>query len=173
MSPAEVHQYHQVVARWANMRSHLDLLVWLQGDVQRYLPHKILIAAWGNFSTGDVQYDVLSPMPGVRSHTALAVNLIPMLQRLFARWQSFGQKPFTLNVGQEGFVFNQAGASEHCKLGGALHHMRSVSVHGINDTRESHDWLYLVFSDELQSMETHSSAMAMLLPYIDMGLRQV
>lgn len=174
MSPAETHDYHQIVARWAHMRSHLDLLVWLQGDVQRYLPHKILIAAWGDFATGEVQYDVLSPIPGVRSHTAQAMNLIPMLQRLFERWQSFGRKPFTLNVGQEGFFLNQAaGSSPPCKLGSALNHMRSVSVHGINDSRESHDWLYLVFSDELQSVDTHSAAMAMLLPYIDMGLRQV
>jgi transcriptional regulator EpsA len=173
MSPADMRDYHQVVSRWANMRSHFDLLVWLQGDLQRYLPHQILIAAWGSFSTGEVQYDVLSPIPGVRSHTTKAMNLIPMLQRLFERWQAFDHKPFALNVGHEGFIFSKENAGEHCNLGNALHNMRSVAIHGINDARGSHDCLYLAFSDSTQSVETHSAAMAMLLPYIDMALRQV
>ncbi|MCY7307449.1 MAG: hypothetical protein LH632_15140 [Rhodoferax sp.] len=70
LSPKELQLYHGVVIRSVEVRSHFDLLVWLQGDLQRYLPHDILIAGWGDFQGGNILHDIVSPAPGVRPHNA-------------------------------------------------------------------------------------------------------
>ena len=173
MSSADIHDYHQVVARSMNMRSHFDLLIWLQGDMQRYLPHHIMVAAWGDFDGGTVQYDVLSPLDGVRSHTTNPLTIVPMLQRLFMRWCEFGNKPFSVAVGSDGLMSQGDDALGPCGLRTALVQMRSALVHGIRDARGSHDCLYVAFSAQDQETEAQNHAMAMVLPYVDIALRQV
>lgn len=172
MSSSDIHDYHQVVTRSMNMRSHFDLLIWLQGDMQRYFPHHIMVAAWGNFDEGAIQYDVLSPLAGVRSHTTNPLTVVPMLQRLFLRWSEFGNKPFSMAVGTDGFISEDE--TLKCGLRSALCNMRSAMVHGIKDARGSHDCLYVAFSTRTRdATENESGAMAMVLPYVDIALRQV
>ena len=38
--------YLVLVQAGLEIRRHVDLLDWLQGDVQRYLPHDILMTGW-------------------------------------------------------------------------------------------------------------------------------
>jgi transcriptional regulator EpsA len=171
LTTEDLHHYHRVVTHSVEVRSHFDMLIWLQGDMQKYLPHDILIAAWGDFSTGAVQHDIISAMSGVRSHASHTEPLTPLLTRLFARWAEFGKKPFSLNAGQSGFSLDDAGLKS--ARGGALLKMRSATVHGITDERGSHDCLYVVFSTREHFTEKERSAMAMVLPYIDTALRQV
>jgi transcriptional regulator EpsA len=164
LTSAEIQHYHRVLMRSAEVRSHFDLLLWLQGDVQRYLPHHILLAAWGNFQDGQIQYDVLSPLPGVRSHTTQPQAVQPMLRRLFIRWSEFGRKPFVLNVGQDGFLLN--GDTKSCALGRSLLQMRSAMVHGITDARGHVDCLYIAFGMNASYGDKDSGAMAAVLPYM-------
>jgi transcriptional regulator EpsA len=171
LSPDEIQHYHRVVTHSVNVRSHFDVLVWLQGDMQRYLPHDIMIAAWGDFTAGAVQHDIISAMTGVRSSDSNPETLTPMLLRLFARWKEFGKKPFSLNTGESGFLLEDTGLK--CALGDALQQMRSAMVHGIHDERGSHDCLYVTFSTRERVFEHERSAMAMVLPHIDSALRQV
>lgn len=171
LSSTDIQHYHRVVTQSGEVRSHFDLLLWLQGDMQRYLPHDIMVAAWGNFQDSQIQYDVLSPLPGVRSHTALPQVVQPMLRRLFFRWSEFGKKPFVLNVGLDGFMLQHE--TKMCALGRSLQQMRSAMVHGIADARGSLDCLYIAFGMHAPYSDNESSAMAAVLPYIDIALRQV
>lgn len=171
MSPEDLHQYHRVVAHSGAVRSHFDMLVWLQGDMQRYLPHDIMIAAWGNFANGTVHHDIISPLTGVRSHHSNPETITPLLLGLFARWNEFGNKPYALNAGESGFLLEDTGLQ--CALGDALKKMGSALTHGIRDARGSHDCLYVAFSARNAFIETERSAMGMLLPHIDIALRQV
>ena len=171
LSPEELHLYHRVVTHSVEVRSHFDVLVWLQGDMQRYLPHDIMIAAWGNFTDGTVQHDIISALAGVRSHNSNPETITPLLLTLFARWSEFGKKPFALNAGESGFLLEDTGLK--CALGDALQKMRCAMVHGINDERGSHDCLYVTFNSKEFFSEAERSAMAMVLPYIDTALRQV
>jgi transcriptional regulator EpsA len=171
LSNEELHHYHRVVTHSVEVRSHFDALIWLQGDMQRYLPHDILIAAWGDFSTGAVQHDIISALAGVRSHASHAEAITPLLVQLFNRWSEFGNKPFSLNAGESGFLLEDIGLKS--ALGGALQKMRSAAVHGIRDERGSHDCMYVAFSAKDQFTEAERGAMSMVLPYIDTALRQV
>ena len=167
----ELHKYHRVVSHAVNVRSHFDVLIWLQGDMQSYLPHDIMVASWGNFDTGAVHYDVISTLEGVRSLDSNAARLTPLMQQLFARWMNNDRKPFGLNVGESGFLLNDT--SLQCALGSALQHMRSAMVHGIIDARSNLKCLYVTFSTREAFSDTERGVMAMVLPYIDTALRQV
>jgi transcriptional regulator EpsA len=171
LSSADIQHYHRVVTQSGEVRSHFDLLLWLQGDVQRYLPHHIMVAAWGNFQDSQIQYDVLSPLPGVRSHTTQPKAVRNLLKSLFVRWSEFGRKPFVLNVGPDGFLMGSE--APPCALGRSLLEMRSLMVHGISDTRGDVDCLYIAFGMHTHYGDRESSAMATVLPYIDIALRQV
>jgi len=169
--PEDVHHFHSTVARAMDVRSHFDVLVWLQGDMQRYLPHDIMVAAWGDFAAGAVQHDVISPLKDVRSKNSDAATITPVLIGLFNRWSEFGQVPFCLNSGPDGFLLQDSGLT--CVVGAALQKMRSAMVHGIKDERGSHDCLYVTFSTRDVVEPKERSALALVLPYIDTALRQI
>jgi transcriptional regulator EpsA len=167
----ELLRYHQVVAHSELVKSHFDVLLWLQGEMQVFLPHDIMIAAWGNFHNGNVQHDIISAIDGVRSHASNPVSLTPLLTNLFERWSSLGKVPLAINAGESGFLLEDTGLQ--CALGDALHTMRSAIVHGICDERGSHDCLYVTFSTQERADASMRGAMAVVLPFIDLALRQV
>ena len=45
--------------------------------MQRYLPHEIMVAAWGDFHLGLVYHDIVSALPGVRTEHASSETLNP------------------------------------------------------------------------------------------------
>lgn len=169
-SPDEIHRYHRVLCHSVDVRSHYEMLVWLQGDMQQYLPHDIMLTAWGDFQGGQIQHNVLSKIAGVRSQHANAQAITPLLLNFFARWVESGHRPFSLNtVG--GFCVDDD--CDHSELCAALKTMRTVVVHGIKDERGSHDCLYAAFSAKESFTESERTAMALVLPYVDTALRQV
>lgn len=150
------------------VRSHLDLLRWLQADVQAFLPHQILLAAWGNFSEGLIYVDVVSPLPGMRTAAVIDGDITPFLQRLFGRWRDHGSRPFRLEV-PGGFSL---GGGE-VRTSDAFRSMRSAIAHGLLDQRGEHDCLYVAFSESLAIHPPATQFIQVLMPYIDAALRQV
>lgn len=171
LSPEELQHYHQVVTRSVDVRTHFDLLKWLRGDLQRYLPHDLLIATWGNFERCMLQHDLISTLDGVRSCDTDTSAISPLMCKLHARWTEFGRKPFSLTASQSGFLLDDAHLNN--AVGGALQTMRSAIVHGIVDERGNHHCLYVGFSARDGFSAVERSAMAVVLPYIDTALRQV
>lgn len=171
LSAKDMAHFYALVNEVLGVRRHVDLMRWLQGSLQRYLPHEILIAAWGDFHRGVIHYDVVSSFPGVRSENATTATLTPLLTGLFGRWIAQDRKPFTLNVGHDGFAWDTMVAPG--PVADAMQTMRSSMVHGINDQRGRHDCLYVFFSKHPKRRRNESSALRVLLPYIDSALRQV
>jgi transcriptional regulator EpsA len=164
-------RYYALISQVFGVRRHIDLMHWLQGDVQRYLPHDILVAAWGDFHLGLVHYDIVSSMPGVRSENAMSEALTPLLTGLFDRWIAQDRRPFTLKVCERGFTWNNDATPG--PIGDAMRTMRSSLIHGINDQRGRHDCLYVLFSAQTQRHRNERTALKFMLPYIDNALRQV
>lgn len=164
-------RFYALVNEVLSVRRHVDLMKWLQGSLQRYLPHDILVAAWGDFHLGLIHYDVVSSLPGVRSESAVAESITPLLTGLFNRWITQDRLPFSINVGEDGFTWD--GVATQGPIADAMAGMRSSLVHGINDQRGRHDCLYVFFSKHPKRRRNESSAIKMLLPYIDFALRQV
>lgn len=151
------------------VRRHVDLLLWLQGGVQRVLPHEIMLAAWGDFRLGLMAHDIVSTLPGIRTERAGIDSVSPLLSALYRRWIAQGRRPFIMRTEDDGFVTG----GEDGVLATALSGMRSALVHGICDQRGRHDVLYVLFDSRAVHTEPMITAMHYLLPYLDTALRQV
>jgi transcriptional regulator EpsA len=150
---------------------HADLLEWLQGDVQAFLPHQTLIAAWGDFALGLVYFDVVSPLPAVRTARLDEERTRALLQVLFERWMTNRHAPFAMPV--EAGLFGLQPDSAVPGPWGALAETDTVLVHGIKDHRGRHDCLYVLFGKDILATAPAPEALAVLLPYLDAAQRQV
>lgn len=171
LSADEVGRHFRLIQEVIGVRRHVDLLTWLQGEVQRSLPHDILLSAWGDFGTGVIGHDIISRMPGVRTGDASREAITPLARRLFKSWSESGREPCVLS-GQDRelqYALRTAGGA----LGAALQDTRSVLVHGMVDERGRHDCLYAMFSARATHGDGACGALQILLPYLDAALRQV
>lgn len=165
-----VESLNTLVHKALHIHSHLDLLMWLQGDLQLYVPHEVMIAAWGDFSSGAIYVDIISTIPGVRTKKITNDKLIKLLRSLFSHWEDHSKMPFTLNMTKGIFYDTQLGCEE---ADTNLKKMKTALVHGLKDQRVGQDCLY-VFIDSAEVVPTISRKMAgILVPYIDAALRQL
>lgn len=158
-------RHARIIREWLTVQRHYDFFMWLQSDMQHYLPHEIMLAGWGDFKTGRIRHDIVSALIDVRTERSSAATLSPLLQGVFNRWSEHGKTPCTLHAGECGFLLEGRGLQ--CPLGSALQGMKSVLIHGVSDKRWRHDCLYLLFSSKREIRASSLMAMKVLLPYLD------
>lgn len=169
-SKFSVESLNALVHKSLHIHSHFDLLMWLQGDIQPYIPHEVMIAAWGDFSTGAINVDIVSTLPGVRTQQITNGKLVGFLRNLFTHWEEHSKTPFILNMAEGIFHDTQLGCEE---ADANLKKMKVAVVHGIKDQRVGQDCLY-VFIDSTEAVAPLSKRMVgILVPYIDSALRQL
>lgn len=177
LSDEDLKRYLGLVEQSLRVRRHFDLLLWLQGDVQRFLPHEIMLAGWGDFRLGMIAHDIVSALPGVRTARTTVESVSPLLSGLFERWIELGRVPYVIKAGEAGFPTAlesaEGGQGVACELGVALKSARSALIHGICDERGRHDCLYVLFAHGDVHDERARKVMDLLLPYLDTALRQV
>ena len=154
---------------------HVDLLHWLQGDVQHYLPHDILMAGWGNFDEGAVQHDVVSSLPGVRSYAEGTACLPFLLAKMNDCWVSNGRQPRSFSFSEFTYLLGSDDLPDSfCE---ALRRMGSALVHGMSDQRGQNECVYAFLRAGARQSESSDEALSatvkVLLPFIDTALRQV
>ena len=171
LSNEHLERYFRVIQAGLAVQSHADLLQWLQGEIQHFLPHEIMLAIWCNTGEDPLGHDVVSALPGVRSPDLQSEDLVVLQQRLHGLWAELGNVPFKLSVGAHDLKFENCDPS--LAFGQAMQSMRSLLVHGISDTRKGQNCLYVMFSsiDNLNNFTL--AAMENFLPYIDFALRRV
>lgn len=169
LSLGELSQLLQVVQQSLAIRSHFALFNWLQDDVQHFIPHDIVIAAWGDFSLGMVCYDVVSPLPGLRTESFDEKAIQPFVTSLFQRWHGCDHAPFTVHS-SEGLQFSSI---ENPDVLNTLSRMRATLVHGIKDQRGRHDCLYIFMGPNSLGGDKPRESLRYLLPYVDAAFRQV
>src|SRR3954471_13089156 len=69
----------RIASDGAGLSTHEELWRWLQGDVQQWLSHEVMLIGWGDFRTGDLQYDIVSSLPGMRSHDWTVAGIAPII----------------------------------------------------------------------------------------------
>src|SRR5450830_1450120 len=94
----DLSHFVELIHESLSVRTHFEFFLWFQGNLQRFIPHEIMIAAWGDFSLGLIYFDVVSAIPGVRTTKTPNSNLTPLLKRLFNYWLEQGKSPFSLSV---------------------------------------------------------------------------
>ncbi len=133
----------RIVEASTRIASHQDLYSWLQGEIQRFIPHQVLISAYGYYDTWQLKLDIISSLPGVRSYVLARCDIDVLLQKLFNRWVKGARRPFVLHTLQ-GLGLDGAGCE--CSLHGALRGTKSLLVHGVRDERGECDCLYVALN---------------------------
>lgn len=166
---SEIVKTLKIIKESLQIRSHYQLFSWLQSDIQHFIPHDLVIAAWGDFSLGLVCYDVVSPLPGLRTESFDDRAIQPFFVDLFQRWMHCSHAPYAM-TSEHGFKLNALRDSEATAI---MQGMRAALVHGIKDERGRHDCLYLFMGPHTTGGERSRETLRYLLPYIDTAFRQV
>lgn len=171
LSMQQLGTFFDVIEDSLAIHCHQDLLHWLHDDVQAFIPHEIMVAAWGDFCLGLVHLDIVSYLPGLRTTDVDQQDLLPFLFKTFEQWMNSERRPFPIQLNEGALDFSSS--HEESDFGKTIRHMRSALVQGIKDHRGRHDCLYVVFSTEPHFDDKAMRSMDVLLPYIDAALRQV
>ena len=132
-------RFLRVVAACAQIRTHYELFLLMQGEMQFFLPQDILIAAWGDFRAQDPRFDVISGLPGVRTNRICDI-IVPLAKRLHKIWIDGGSQAIVLN---KRVADLQACNSDTCGGHCAFLDMRLTLVHGTRNRRDGHDSMYV------------------------------
>lgn len=159
----------QVVQQSFHVRRHYELFNWLQDELQRFLPHDILLAVWGDIELDLYSYDVVSPLPGIRTSAFNDQAIHSFVNALFQRWQECDGMPYTINA-EQGFLAEEL---SNPSIREAMQNMRCALVHGIRDQRGRHNCLYILLGPSQLGNARSRGALRFLLPYIDTTFRQI
>ena len=161
LSRQELNSFLKIIEGSLSVRRHDELLQWLMDDVQIFIPHDILIAAWGDFSLGLIHWNVISNHSEPHATKVEDEQMLHFLLELFGRWVGSDRAPFAIRFEEEKPHFSP------------LAHVHSAVVQGIKDERGRHDCLYVALSGNSSLEPSFVMSMELLLPYIDAVSRQV
>ena len=152
------------------IQKHVDFFNWLQGSVREVLPHDILVAAWGDFATGDLNFDVCSNIEEISTQKLIDAPGVfsYLMANLHQRWIDNGEKWYRINFFDASGINAQSPTAFTRKLVG----MNSLLVYGVRDTRGKNDCIY-VFFDNAREFQVQDSVLGLLMPHVDAALRRV
>jgi transcriptional regulator EpsA len=161
------------IVSWGTLISrHYDIYNWLRGEVQKLLPHQILLAAWGDFTKRDLQLDVTSALPGVRTAHIGRCRVGDLVHNAHAEWVAAGRRPVLLDL-----TNLRAPSACGCPVHSALREMRSAVVHGVRDQRVGHESLYIALDSEslgeIPRADGYRFLVDCLIAQIDVAFRRV
>ena len=170
----ESERFIQIVEHASKVNCHYDLYRLLQNQVQHFIPHQILISAWGDFDNSSLTLDVVSPLPGVRTELLAQCGLEPLIKDYFARFIANERRPLQLN----GLAIELANyASCNCAIHTAMKNMQCVQIFGVRNERDDQETLYVALNPEPvtngQTGEYRAFLIDSVIAQIDVAFRKV
>lgn len=138
----EMAAFMRIVTEAGRIRCHAELHRWLTGDVQQFLPHEVLLAAYGDFAGWNLKLDLVSGLPGMRTAALAHCPVDGLVREAYGRWVDGGRNPVVLKTAEMAAQANPC----QCPVHVALRGMRSVLIHGANDRRSEQESLFIAFS---------------------------
>jgi transcriptional regulator EpsA len=163
-------QVFNVIQDSFSVNKHIDFFKWLQGSVSAVLPHDVLVAAWGDFAAGNLNFDVSSNIDDIRTQKLIDAPGVfaYLMTNLHQRWLDNGERWFRINFFDAAGINAQSPTPFTRKLAG----MNSLLVYGVRDTRDKNDCIY-VFFDKAREFQVQYSVLGLLMPHVDAALRRV
>lgn len=143
LTRAEIRAFLAIIAQSLHVKRHYELFRLVQGEVQEFIPHRILVSAWGDFEGADLKIDVISAIPGVRTSRPSSCDIESLLHELYGRWIANDRLPLLLHHNLSELL---AGSNCRCNVHQALQGMRAGMVHGTHNARDGSDSLYLALN---------------------------
>jgi len=160
----------EVIQRSYQIKKHVDFFNWQQDYVTPIFPHDAMIAVWGDFSKGELQYDVCSKDTGIRTqalHNANE-NLNFFMYSLYKNWLANEKRWYKIND-----IFSMFDAKDLPNFFTSnLTHINSLMVYGVNDIRGNNDCIYIFLSKD-KTFPIPNLLLGMLMPHLDAALRRI
>ena len=160
----------KIAGQGAGVATHEELWRWLQGDVQQWLSHEAMLIGWGDFRIGDLHYDIVSSLPGMRSHDWTTAGVAPLISYFRDCWAAAQHQPTQLDASVCGDLLREAGEGA---APDAIRTFKTALVHGIKRTRHGVERVFVALSREKELPPGAPMALKLLLPFIDTALRQM
>ena len=164
-------QFLKIASQGAGLSSHADLWRWLRGDVQQWLSHEVMLIGWGDFRCGQLRYDIVSSLPGMRTPHWTAATISPLISYLRDCWVAAQQLPCAIELSGCGDLL------EHCGRGWepleTITGMRSALVHGVGNTRNGEERIFAALSRQPAHAPAAGTALKLLVPFMDSALRRM
>jgi len=138
VEPQDGAKFISMLSASRRIRRPSELFAWLK-DAQEFLPHQVLIAAWGDFQRWNVKSELVSHLPGARLLQARACLPDELLRDAYLQWLRGGREPLVLSAAAVDALRRPC----MCPLHAALRGMRSLLVHGVRDKLSGCDSLYI------------------------------
>jgi transcriptional regulator EpsA len=138
LDPQDSAKFISVLVQSRLVRRYGELLGWLK-EVQEFLPHQILLGAWGDFQRWNVKSEMVSHLPGLRVVQGRGCSLDDLQRDAYAQWLRGGREPLVLSAASVGAL----GRPCACPLHAALRGMPALLVHGVRDKLSGCDSLYI------------------------------
>lgn len=165
-------RFLRIVSLATRISRHDGIYDWLSGEVQQILPHRILVAARGDFANRRITLDVASAILSVRTAPRARCDIDDFVHRAHAQWVHAGRQPVLLDTAD--FAPSRACA---CPLHAALRGMRLAVVHGVRDRRSGDESLYIALDTEplgaIRLAEGFKFLVDCLIAQIDVAFRRV
>jgi len=160
----------ELITESLEIKNHGEFLIWAQGKLQEFLPHEVMIAAWGDFSLGIIYYDIISVLPGVRTDIMQEKEMAAFLKRLYTHWVSQDGAPSQLMADRSVVRCRDI---QHGQLKSSMQNLKTALMHAIKDARGGSDSFYVLLSSDTDISPSRRKNFHRLLPYIDATLRQI
>jgi len=163
----------RIISQTSGINRHYDLFQWLQGaEIQHFIPHQVLICAWGEIGEPNLKFDVTSPMPGARTALMDRRTLEELLKDLYQRWLANGRQPLLLDNARVAMA-----AGYGCAIHKFLQDTGTLLVHGVVDARDGSHSLYVALNTgsivNSNSAERFGLLADMLITQIDVAYRRI
>jgi transcriptional regulator EpsA len=171
----ESEKFLRFVAEIPRIDSHNDLFQLLQKEeIQYFIPHQILISAWGDFGAADLQLDVISDIPGLRTGLLKSCDIDSLIKDLYKRWLLHGRRPMLLSSSMDpGLTHSACTCALHRYLKGSW----SLLAHASVDARDGSACLYLALNSRSivngHRAEYFSFLADSLITQIDIAFRRI
>lgn len=151
---------------------HVEFYRWLQNQICEFIPHQVLLTAWGDFENGDISYDVASASPGINTRYLRSLpGLDGLVSDLYRSMPGDGIDSHVLHrIDDVGAASGIQTKSRLLKLVGA--NMKTLLGYRMRDERDNQDCLYVFFS-MARCIEIDPLTLGFLMPHIDATLRRV
>ena len=173
LSSDETERFVRIISQGSRIRRHCDLFEWLNSDIQYFLPHEVLLSAWGDFTGSDVKLDLVSSLPGVRTAQLAHCRVDALVRHVYGRWIDAGRKAILIKACDTAGV--HAGCT--CPMHESLQAMRGLLVHGMHDKRSGQESLFIAMTSgsftKGRSVQRFLAFVDPLISQIDAALRRI
>lgn len=170
LTATERERFLHIVEESLTVDRHFQLFLWLQGEIQYFLPHVIFIGMFGDFDAGNIAIDIVSPLPKVRTSNCIACGVHRLAAELHPRWRRNGFQMLSIGGGLRPLARTR---DCQCPIAPILDGGGSMLAHGVRDERSGQDTLYLLMHPESVLGERQRGLLGMLLPQIDFVCRRM